>query len=145
MATQASAVLLKGAIQKALSNIGKRNGTAPPESKRNSFAQAWEFFVARELKGAVEKRYKAAEAVARDAGVLGEEEDYVEGGVVITHSNEYFEIAMKKAQGGTTLDKTMLMNNLARMGWKADRIEELISKSSKPRKGAVTPEIVLKG
>ena len=31
---------LKAAIQKQLSNIGKRNGSAPPESKINTFGAA---------------------------------------------------------------------------------------------------------
>lgn len=134
----------KAAIQKALSAIGVKNGSAPPESSSNTFGAAYELFVASELRSAANKRYDAAKAAANEAGVIDEDKT-IEGSEVATHVNKYFDVTMKRAASSTTLDKTMLKNELAKAGVKASVIEEVIKRSSKPRKGAVTIGFTLKG
>ena len=136
---------LKVAIQKALSNIGKKNGTAPLPSSSNSYATAHELFVASELRSAANKRYEKAKEAAASSGVIDETE-CVSGATITTHTNDYFDVQMKKASDSTTLDKTQLSNNLKKMHNLTDtQVEKLIAASSKPRKGAVTIEFALKG
>ncbi len=134
----------KAAIQKSLSAIGKKNGSAPPESKSNTFGLAYELFVASEIRSAANKRYDQAKAAAADAGIL-DESKCVEGSEISTHVNEYFDVTMKKAASSTTLDKAQLKNELSKAGMKADVIAKVISAASKPRKGAVTVGFALKG
>lgn len=138
---------IKVAIQKAFQKIGKSNGHAPPDPPpaSNTFPIAYEFFVADNLRSLANKRYEAAKTAARSAGVLGEEEAYVEGSTVTTFESELFDVAAKKASSTTMLDKTVMSNQLARKGWTPADIEKFIAESSKPRKGAVTFEVVLKG
>lgn len=135
---------IKVAVQRSLSAIGKEGDTAPPESTKNTFPQAYEFFIASQLRSAAIKRYDAAKEAAMKSGVLGTETDYIEGSTITTWKNGLFDIAAKKASSSSTLDRTMLANTLTRKGWKPDQIEALIEDSSKPRKGAVTYEVVLK-
>jgi len=135
---------LKAAIQKSLSNIGKRNGSAPPESTSNAFGAAYELFVASELRSAANKRYDVAKQQATDVGVI-DEEKLMEGAEIATHQNEYFDVTMKQASSSQTLDRTKLSVTLAKRGWKEHEIVELINEASKPRKGAVTIGFALKG
>jgi hypothetical protein len=134
----------KAAIQKALSAIGVKNGSSPPEHSDNRFGLAYELFVASELRSAANKRYDAAKAKAADAGVIDEEKT-VEGNEVSTYVSKYFDVTMKKAASSVTLDKTMLRNHLNRMGIEDREIDTIIAASSKPRKGAVTIGFTLKG
>lgn len=134
----------KAAVQKAFTNIGKKNGSAPPESESNTFSAAYELFVSKELKSAAEKRYDMAKKVAQEQGII-DESKCVEGAEITTYQSEHFDVSLKQSMSSTTLDKTMLSNNLARMGWTSMNIEMLIDNSSKPRKGAVNINISLKG
>lgn len=136
---------IKASIVKTFNNIGKKNGSAPPESGSNTFPVAFEFFVADNLRSIANKRYDVAKAAALAVGVLGDPETYVEGTITNIYEADLFDIAAKKASGTTMLDKTQLANNLAKKGWKADEIQELVDDSSKPRKGATTYEMILKG
>jgi hypothetical protein len=134
----------KAAIQKALSAIGVKNGSSPPEHSDNRFGLAYELFVASELRSAANKRYDAAKAKAADAGVIDEEKT-VEGNEVSTYVSKYFDVTMKKAASSLTLDKTMLKNELSKNGLSEPQIVTIISRASKPRKGAVTIGFTLKG
>lgn len=138
---------IKVAIQKAFQKIGKSNGHAPPDPPpaSNTFPIAYEFFVADNLRSLANKRYEAAKEAAQKAGVLGDEAEYQEGSTITTFNSDLFDVAAKKARGSRTLDKTELSNYLNRKGWKQAEIDELLVKGSKPRKGAVTFEVVLKG
>lgn len=136
---------LKAAIQKSLSRIGKSNGSAPPESSSNTFGPAYELFVASEIRSAANKRYEKAKEAAFAAGVI-DEEACVEGAEIATHNNEYFDVTMKKASASSTLDKTMLRNHLMKEFNLDDKTaDQVIAKSSKPKKGAVTIGFTLKG
>ena len=138
-------ILLKAAVQKALSNIGKKNGSAPPKSESNSFGVAYELFVASEIRSAANKRYDAAKDAATIAGVIDEEKT-VEGSEIATSSNEFFDVTMKRAASSLTLDKTLLKNYLmTKAGMSEKDATKALVLSSKPRKGAVTIGFTLKG
>jgi hypothetical protein len=135
----------KVAIQKAASAIGKKNGSAPPESTSNTFGAAYELFVASELRSIANKRYDVAKAQAVEAGVI-DEEKAIEGAEIATHNNELFDVTLKKASSSMTLDKTALKNNLSKLAGMSDKeATRIIELSSKPRKGAVTIGFSLKG
>jgi hypothetical protein len=136
---------LKAAIQKSLSNIGKRNGSAPPESTSNTFGAAYELFVASELRSAANKRYDVAKEAAKDAGVI-DEAKAVEGAEIATNSNEYFDGTMKQASASSTIDKTKLKSTLmVACNLNEKQADDIIAAASKPRKGAVTIGFSLKG
>jgi len=136
---------LKAAIQKALSNIGKKNGSAPPESTNNAFGVAYELFVASELRSAANKRYDVAKEMAKEAGVINEEY-LIEGAEIATHQNEYFDVTMKQASSSSTVDKTKLKSQLMlQFNLDEKSAQAVIDKASKPRKGAVTIGFTLKG
>jgi hypothetical protein len=133
----------KAAIQKAFSNIGKSNGSKPLEHSDNRFQTAYELFCASELRSAANKRYDAAKAKAFEEGII-DEEKCQEGAEIATYKSKYFDVTMKQSAASTTLDKTMLRNNLSRVGMSETDIDNLIKTSSKPRKGAVTIGFSLK-
>jgi len=136
---------LKAAIQKALSNIGKKNGSAPPQSESNSFGVAYELFVSSELRSAANKRYDVAKALAAEAGII-DEEKLIEGAEIATHCNEYFDVTMKQAAASSSVDKTKLKSQLMLQFNLDEKSAQLvIDKASKPRKGAVTIGFTLKG
>jgi len=136
---------LKAAIQKQLSNIGKKNGSAPPESTSNAFGAAYELFVASELRSAANKRYDVAKEQATDVGII-DEEKLVEGSEIAVHSNEYFDVTMKQASSSSTVDKTKLKSTLmVECNLDEKSAQKIIDKASKPRKGAVTIGFALKG
>lgn len=135
----------KAAIQKAFSKIGKSNGSAPPESDKNTFGVAYELFVSKDLKSQAEKRYEAAKQAAIDAGVIDMEKT-VEGAEVITFDSDMFDVSLKQSAGSMSLDKTMLGNVLKRQcNLNEAQVKSIIEASSKPRKGAVNINISLKG
>jgi len=136
---------LKAAIQKALSNIGKKNGSAPPQSTSNAFGVAYELFVSNELRSAANKRYDVAKELAKEAGVI-DEEKLIEGAEIATHSNEFFDVTMKQASSSNTVDKTKLKSQLMlQFNLDEKSAQAVIDKASKPRKGAVTIGFTLKG
>jgi len=136
---------LKAAIQKSLSNIGKRNGSAPPESTSNAFGAAYELFVASEIRSAANKRYDVAKQQATDVGVI-DEEKLMEGAEIATHSNEYFDVTMKQSASSSSVDKTKLKSVLmVEFNLDDKTAQAVIDKASKPRKGAVTIGFALKG
>ena len=136
---------LKAAIQKQLSNIGKKNGSAPPMSESNSFRAAYELFVASELRSAANKRYDVAKVLATDVGII-DDEKLVEGSEIAVHSNEYFDVTMKQSASSTSIDKTKLKSVImVEFNLDDKTAEAVIAKASKPRKGAVTIGFALKG
>lgn len=138
-------IRLKAAIQKTLASIGKKNGSALPESKSNTFPIAYELFVASELRSASNKRYDVAKAAAAKAGIIDEDKT-IEGSEISTYDSEYFDVTMKKASASSTLDKVLLGNKLqVEFGMSQGDVDKLIEMSSKPRKGAVTIGFSLKG
>lgn len=135
----------KAAIQKQFSTIGKKNGSAPPDSGINTFPVAYELFVASELRSAANKRYDMAKKQAEEAGVIDESET-IEGAEIATWKSKYFDVTMKKSAASSTLDKTMLKNVLMReLKCNEDKAQHIIDSASKPRKGAVTIGFTLKG
>lgn len=136
---------LKAAIQKAFSNIGKKNGTAPLDYASNTYPVAHELFVSSALRSMANKRYDMAKEAAKSAGVIDEDE-VSEGNEITTWSSPYFDVTLKQASASTTLDRTMLKNVLMReLNMKEDAAQAIIDKASKPRKGAVTIGFALKG
>lgn len=135
-------LLLKSAIMKALGKIGTSNGTSPLPSRRNISPALHEFFVADTLRSAVNKRYDAAkEAVIEQAGI--DIPNIEESSQHIAASNEHIDLLVKKAASSTTIDKTMLKNELTRR-FGGDVANEIIKAASKPRAGATTISPVIK-
>lgn len=135
----------KAAVQKAFSKIGKSNGSSPPDSDKNTFGEAYELFVSKELKSMAEKRYDAAKKAAFDAGVI-DESKVSEGSEVTTFSSDMFDVSLKQNSGSRTLDKTMLSNALMRkFNMSEKEVATFIDEASKPKKGAVNINISLKG
>jgi hypothetical protein len=133
---------LKAAIQKALSNIGKTNGTSPLPSRRNISPALHEFFVAETLRSAVNKRYdEAKKTIIEQAGI--DLPNLEESTQTIAAGNEHFDLLVKKNAGSTTIDKTMLKNSLSKRY--GDIIANaIIEEASKPKAGAVTITPVIK-
>jgi hypothetical protein len=132
----------KAAIQKTLSKIGKTNGTAPPPSRRNIFPALYEFFVADTLRSAINKRYDAAKASIIEQQQLALD-DFPESTQSIEASTEHLDLLVKKAAGSSTIDKTALRNELSKR-FGTNVADEIIEKSSKPKRGAVTISAVMK-
>jgi hypothetical protein len=140
--TGSEIIQCKAAIQKTLSKIGKSNGTAPPSSRRNIFPALYEFFVADTLRSAINKRYDAAKAAIIDQQGLNLDA-FPESSQAIEASTEHLDLLIKKAAGSSTIDRTMLKNELTKR-YGADTAEAIIEASSKPKKGAVTISAVMK-
>jgi hypothetical protein len=143
---------IKAAIQKTFSNIGKTNGSKPPESTSNTFGIAYELFVADALRSAANKRYEEAKIEAAKAGVLGDKVEVVkkevkftlpEGSNLTLYSSEHFDITAKVANGSTMLDATALGNELVKKLGPVEALK-IIEAASKPRKGATTVSTSMK-
>jgi hypothetical protein len=133
----------KAAIQKAFAAIGKKNGSAPPESAKNTFGVAYELLVSKDLASMAEKRYEAAKKAAEDAGVI-DKSKVVVGEEVRVYESEYFDIALKKNNDSQMLDRTTLKNFLMKQGASDAEAEKIIAGGSKPRAGATNINISLK-
>lgn len=132
----------KAGIQKALSKIGKTNGTAPPSSRRNIFPTLYDFFVADTLRSAINKRYDDAKARLIEQQQL-DLEAFPESTQSIEASTEHLDLLVKKNAGSKIIDKTMLRNELSKR-YGTDVADEIIEASSKDKKGAVTISAVMK-
>jgi hypothetical protein len=133
---------LKAAIQKALSNIGKTNGTSPLPSRRNISPAMHEFFVADTLRSAISKRYdEAKEAIIEQTGL--DVANFPESSQAIQASTEHFDLLVKKNASSTTIDKTMLKNALTKR-YGADTALLIMEEASKPRAGATTISAIIK-
>jgi hypothetical protein len=142
MTTGTEIIKAKAAIQKALSNIGKTNGTSPPASRRNIFPVLYDFFVADTLRSAINKRYEEAklrliEQQGLDLDAFPESHQSIEA------TSEHLDLLVKKNAGSYTIDKTMLSNELTKR-YGADAAQDIISASVKPKRGAVTISAVMK-
>lgn len=130
----------RAAINKSFSAIGVKNGSAPPDSKLNTFAPLYEFFVADALRSMANKRYDAAKENLASVVDLNK---IKEGAQVRLVATEHFDIDARQNVATTTLDRTMLKNELTkRYGSKV--ADDIITKSSKPKKGAVTISCTMK-
>jgi hypothetical protein len=142
MTTGTEIIKCKAAIQKALSKIGTTNGTAPPSSRRNIFPTLYEFFVADTMRSNINKRYDVAKAQLIEVTGLNLDE-LEDSSSQISASTEHLDLLCKKAAGSSTIDKTMLRNELTKR-YGVNTADQIIEASSKPRKGAVTLSAVMK-
>jgi hypothetical protein len=94
------------------------------------------------MRSAINKRYDVAKATLVEQQQL-DLENYPESNQSIEASTEYLDLLVKKAAGSSTIDKTALKNELTKR-YGANTAEEIITASSKPRKGAVTLSAVMK-
>lgn len=126
----------RAAASKAFRAIGHNNGHAPPESDGNTHHIAYEFLIADHLRSLANARYEAAKEAAQAAGVI--ETDYSEG-THIPYARNGLSVIATRAKDSLTLDKTMLKNELMKShGFDETKVNKLLVKSSKPRKGATT-------
>lgn len=131
----------KSAAMNAFTKIGRTNGSSPPESTTNNFAEAYEFAIAASLRSAANARYDAAKEAAIMAGVFkaeytpGKHNAFNKDGVIVIASRN---------KDGETLDSGKLKNELTKkLG--ADKAEALLSLCMKPKKGALSFEVILEG
>jgi len=134
----------------AMEDIFKRIGTDEfpetilPAGNKNTAAEAREFATAQALKKMADSRFKEAEEKARALGILGSEDEYVEGQTRIVYSTPSFDITAKRNKGSKQLDKDLLQAALAEHGISAAKLLEIMTSASKPRKGATQIEVALK-
>jgi len=63
-------------VRKAFSDIGNRNATVMPVSKRNTDSLAWELYVATELASSAEARKKSAAQACIEAGLMFDHKEH---------------------------------------------------------------------
>jgi len=101
-------------ILAAFSKIGKHNGTAPPESKSNTFALAYEYYVAAKLESAAKKRKEQAQVACVSAGMLGDKADLVTGMLTVVYTSDIMNITAKAATPAKRIDPVELANELSK-------------------------------
>jgi len=127
--------LIKSNIAKAFEKIGKTNGTACPPSEANTFPLAYEYFVADQLASYAEKRKKAAKEACEQAGIL--EHSATPGNTEITFDSDGLVISAVTKNPSTTIDKTVLKNELVKaLG--IEKAEKILKAASKENKAPVS-------
>ncbi len=94
--------------------------------------------------------YKAAEALRKNARA---EFDLVFAnglanagmGLSQIHDSKFSTVILEKKNGGSSLDRTLLFNALAEFDFKAEEINKIIEKASKPRAGQTIIRCIVKG
>lgn len=114
-------------------NAGNKN-TAPIAAR---------FLIAEQARSFWNKQYDVVKKEAKDAGILGDEADYIEGETVVVSSFSGFDICAKKAAASEMVDKTALLNALNKHVPAAKR-QAIIAECVKQRKGAVTISVSVK-
>jgi hypothetical protein len=121
----------KSAALKAFTAIGKKNGSAPPDSQSNTFATAYEFYIAEALRSVANARYDDAKARAIAEGVFASE---YEPGTHIAYNADGLGIVAKRNNDSTTVDTTKLRVELLKL-MTTDKVDALFAAATKPRKG----------
>jgi hypothetical protein len=126
----------RAAAAKAFNSIGKTSGSAPPDSTSNTFGIAYELFIAEHLRSMASARYDAAKEAATLAGVIQSDYDV---GTHVPFNADGLQIVAKRNKDSTALDKALLSNNLVKdFKLTQPQVAVLLTKSSKPKKGATT-------
>jgi hypothetical protein len=137
-------------LRQAFDKIGYANGTKFPDTwepkgkmtnaERDTwFAQSkavFEYAIATELEAAAKKRRENAKAIMLSVNVKC---DTTPGEKEMTFSNEFVTLLATRNRNGSTLDRTLLSNNLRKNHNMSEAdVEKLLAQSSTVRAGAVT-------
>lgn len=110
---------------------------------KNTAPLAARFLIAEQSRSFWNKQYDEIKKEAREAGILGADEDYVEGETVVTSSFTGFDITAKKAAGSEYADTTATKNVINKYV-PAGKREQALAECIKSRKGAVTIAVSIK-
>lgn len=140
-----NAVHAKAAIQRLFKQIGTDAlpDTVIDAGKKNTAPVAVRFAIAEQGRSYWNKEFEEAKKAAKEAGILGSDDDYVTGETRVVASFSSFDITAKKANASEVVDKTALMNALNKHASASVR-EKVLSECIKERKGAVTISVALK-
>lgn len=128
---------LHGTLQALASNMDGGGTPIIEAGQKNTSDVAARFLIAEQMRSFANKNYDAVKKEARDAGILGDEESYMEGETVTVSSFSGFDITAKKAAGSEMADTTAVKNVISKYVPAAKR-ETALAECIKPRKGAVT-------
>lgn len=111
--------------------------TVIPAGNKNTSRIAGLYFVADQLRSLANTRFKECEVEAREAGILGDPKEYVEGKAVTTWSSTDFTIVAKQSKPRNLLDKDRLLAELIKhVGEK--KAHDILKAAMKKGKGATT-------
>jgi hypothetical protein len=117
--------------------------TVIPAGNKNTSRAASLYFISGMLVQLANARFKACTAEAHEAGILGSDDDYIEGRTVNTWTCPDFSITAKKSAPRNLLDKDLLLENLTEMVG-SKKAADVIKRSMKKGKGAVTITTAMK-
>jgi hypothetical protein len=132
-------------INKLFREIGTdaQPDTVIDAGSKNTAPLAVEFAIAEQGRSYWNKRYEEAKKRAKEAGILGTEEDYSEGDTVVTWSSPAFDITAKKARGGEQVTVGAMKSALAKHVPQA-KANAVIADCVTEKKGAVTISVAMK-
>jgi hypothetical protein len=137
------ALKAKLAIHEAFSDIGKSSTTKMPDNNKNTYPIAAEFAIAKQLRSMAEKRWDVAKKAAANAGILGDDDDYIVGDTVVVFNCQHFDVTAKKANPSRGLDKAQLMVEMLKH-LPEKKVAAIMKAAEKENKGAVTFDIAYK-
>lgn len=135
---------IKTALAKALTNIGRKNGTAFPEQEvqfsntSNEVAETsmekekrlYEYFVSAEAKSYFDKRFKEAKLTCDQFSDFGNVEKYEPGSHFI-HDGPVVNVTLNVKRPASRVDTTALRSELRKLGVKQDVIDKAFDASSR--------------
>lgn len=125
-------------------NVTVNDGTAHIDAgQKNTADIAARFLIAEQMRSFANKNYDVVKKEAKDAGLFGDEADYVTGETVVLSSFSGFDITAKKASESEYADTTATKNVISKYVPSGKR-EQALSECIKERKGAVTISVVVK-
>jgi hypothetical protein len=111
--------------------------------QKNTSDIAARFLIAEQVRSAANKNYDNVKKEARDAGILGTEEDYLEGETCTVSSFSGFDITARKSAASEMADTTAVKNVVSKYVPAAKR-DQALAECIKERKGAVTISVVVR-
>ena len=119
----------------------KQSMTKLPNAKEDQIAYKY---------AQADAEYKAAEALRKNARaefdmIFKDELANAGMGLSQIHDSKFSTVILEKKNGGSSLDRTLLFNALAEFDFKAEEINKIIEKASKPRAGQTIIRCIVKG
>lgn len=145
MATMSPILNEKAKLQNLLTKLAK-NDAQPTESvtlpainagNKNTAPIAAKFLIAEQMRSFANKNYDVVKAEAKEAGILGTDEDYIEGELRTVSSFAGFDITAKKA-AATQMPDSAAVRNVISKYVPANKRDQALQEAFKERKGTVT-------
>lgn len=137
LAAKANLNLLFKDVGKNISPFDANQSPLVDAGQKNTADVAARFLIAEQGRSFWNKQYDVVKKEAKEAGILGEESDYVEGETCVVSSYKGFNITARKAAGSMYIDRTALLNALNKHVPRA-KADLVLAECDKERKGAVT-------